>query len=414
MRTLIKNVNIFDGHNSELRRNASIVIDDNIVYEICKGEVSEDCFDMVIDGAGRTAMPGMVESHVHLGFLFGGASSVSTIDFDTAVSAAVARKLLYNGFTTVRDASGIVQGLKKAFDLNVLEGPRIYPSNSCLTQTCGHGDMYDHTIRELQYRVPTFSVLVDGVDEVRRGVREQFYKGASQIKIMAGGGCSSEHDPIQTLQFSFDEMKAAVDAAKDYGTYVMAHLYTPEAMMRAGKAGVKSFEHAHMMDEEAARMIVSNGIFVAPMPQFNKPRNEKNVVFDKKKAAKAELVRARENTATELINKYNIPILFGSDLMIFKPDYELPEGGDLSIYKKRFGSFKALLSTTGYANDIIKLTTYQNPYSDGKIGVLCEGSYADILLVDGNPVEDVDILTDESNIRFIMKDGRVYKNTLTV
>ena len=339
---------------------------------------------------------------------------MSTIDFDTAVSAAVAKKLLLKGFTTVRDASGIVQGLKKAFDLNVLEGPRIYPSNSCMSQTCGHGDMYDHYIREIQYKVPTFSVLVDGVDEMLRGVREQFYKGASQIKIMAGGGCSSEHDPIQTLQFTFEEMKAAVDAAKDYGTYVMAHLYTPEAMMRAGKAGVRSFEHAHMMDEEAARMIVSNGIFVAPMPQFNKPRNEKNVVFDKKKSAKAALVRASEGTATELINKYNIPILFGSDLMIFKPDYELPEGEDLSVYKNRFGSFRTLLAATGYANDIIKLTTYQNPYPDGKIGVLCEGSYADILLVDGNPIDDVELLADENNIRLIMKDGRIYKDTLTV
>lgn len=404
MKKLIKNVNVFDGKNSVLQMAKNIIIEENIVKEITSGEVSEEQFEEIIDGKNLVAMPGMVDAHVHLGYTF---MADSFIDYDLAISAAVSEKVLMKGFTTVRDAGGIVQGLKKAFDQEVLAGPRIFPSNSCITQTCGHGDMYDHSVRELQYKIPTFSVLADGVPEVIRGVREQFYKGASQIKIMAGGGCSSKHDPLQTIQFSYDEMKAAVDTAADYGTYVMAHLYTPDCMMRAAKAGIKSFEHAHMMDEESAKMIQSEGIFVAPMPQFSKPHKP-----DRPMSKKGQLVRESEPNATELINKYDLKILFGTDLMINAADYEPAESIDLTYYKKRFGSFKTLISATGNANEVFKLSTYQNPYPDGKLGVLEEGSYADILLVEGNPIEDVAVLSDTDNIKLIMKDAKIYKNTL--
>lgn len=268
MKTLIKRVRVFDGTASQLAGERQIVIQDNLVREITASQVSEEGFDQVIDGEGKTAMPGLVDAHVHLGCFF---PSTNQLDYAIAGSAAVAKKLLYQGITTVRDAGGVVQGLKRAFDERLLEGPRIFPSNSCITQTCGHGDDdLAHARRDIQFRTPSFSVLADGVDEMIRAVREQFYKGASQIKIMAGGGCSSEHDPIPTVQYSLGEMRAAVEAARDYGTYVMAHLYTAPSMMRAAKAGVKSFEHAHMMDEEAARAIQEKGIFVAPMPQFNK------------------------------------------------------------------------------------------------------------------------------------------------
>lgn len=404
MKKLIKNVNVFDGKNSTLQTAKNIIIEENIVKEITSDKVSEEHFEEIIDGKNLTAMPGMVDAHVHLGYTF---MADSFIDYDLAISAAVSEKVLMKGFTTVRDAGGIVQGLKKAFDQEVLAGPRIFPSNSCITQTCGHGDMYDHSIRELQYKIPTFSVLADGIPEVIRGVREQFYKGASQIKIMAGGGCSSKHDPLQTIQFSFDEMKAAVDTAADYGTYVMAHLYTPDCMMRAAKAGIKSFEHAHLMDEESAKMIQSEGIFVAPMPQFSKPHKPGRPM-----SKKGQMVRESEPNATELINKYDLKILFGTDLMINAPDYEPAESVDLTYYKKRFGSFKTLVSATGNANEVFKLSTYQNPYPDGKLGILEEGSYADILLVEGNPIEDVEVLSDTDNIKLIMKDAKVYKNTL--
>ena len=351
-------------------------------------------------------MPGMVDAHVHLGAFF---PATSELDFAVVSSAAIAQKILMQGFTTVRDAGGVVQGLKKAFDQNLMPGPRIFPSNSFISQTCGHGDDdLAHSRRDVQYQMLTSSVLADGVDQVMRAVREQFYKGASQIKIMAGGGCSSQHDPIPTLQFTEAEMRAAVEVAGDYGTYVMAHLYTAPAMMRAAKAGVRSFEHAHMMDEEAARAIQAQGIFVAPMPQFNKTIKGVPARISKK----GELVRSREATATELINRFHLKILFGTDLMIHDPAMMPQESVDLTYYEKRFGSMEGLRAATGNYYEISKLTTYQNPYPDGKVGVLEEGSYADVLLVDGDPTQSLSLLSDTDHIRLIMKDGIVYKNTL--
>lgn len=400
---LIKNVDIFDGKNDVLKRKHHIVIENNLVKEITQGDICENSFEEVIDGTGYTAMPGMVDAHVHLGFMFTNPS----IDYDIAFSTFAAHEMLLNGFTTVRDAGGIVQGLKKIFDQGILPGPRIFPSNSCLTQTCGHGDMVDHSLREIQYKVPTFSVLTDGVDEVIRGAREQFYKGASQIKIMAGGGCSSKHDPLMTVQFTYNEMKAAVDVAKDYGTYVMAHLYSPEAMFRAGKAGVKSFEHAHLMNEEAAKMIASEGIFVSPMPDFSKP-----LLPGFEPSPKTIPVRENTPVMAELIDKYKIKFLFGTDFMIMATESRPTESDDLRYYKKKFGTFKTLLSATGNCYDLFKLSTYQNPYSEGKIGVLEEGSFADILLIDGNPLDDIEILSDRNNIKLIMKDAKIYKNTI--
>lgn len=406
MRKLIKNVDVFDGVNGQLQRGRSIVIEGNLVREIIQGEIGEVGFETVLDGGGRVAMPGMIDAHVHFGTVF---PPTDQLDYAIAVSASVAKQVLHQGFTTVRDAGGVVQGLKTAFDQNLLEGPRIYPSNSCISQTCGHGDGdWAHIRRDIQYQIQTFSVLADGVGEVVRAVREQFYKGASQIKLMAGGGCSSDHDPILTVQFREEEMRAAVETARDFGTYVMAHMYTPQSMMRAARAGIKSFEHAHMMDDEAARAIQDKGIFVVPAPQFNKTYDK--TLFTP--SAKGQIIREREATATELINRYQLKILFGTDLMIVNPEMP-PQGSvDLTYYEKRFGTLNALRAATGNFQEVVKLTTYQNPYAEGKIGVLEPGAYADILVVDGDPTQDLSVLSNTDNLRVIMKDAILYKNTL--
>ena len=372
MRKLIKDVNIFDGRSENLRENCKIVIENNLVKEIVQTDISEESFDEIIDGKKMTAMPGMIDAHVHLGHFFSDTySPEEDMDYGIGVSAAVAKEMLMAGFTTVRDAGGVVMGLKKCFDKNILAGPRIFPSNSAISQTCGHGDSLGHIRRDIQYQIPTFSVLADGNDEVRRAVREQLYKGASQIKIMAGGGCTSKHDPLLTQQFSLDEMKTAVECAKDYGTYVMAHLYTPASIMRAVKAGVKSFEHAHMMDEECAKALASEELFVAPMPQLGKmfPEGTENI------NPKVALVIKHEYNATDLINKYDLKIVFGTDLMLFDTDfkpegYKIPGNQDLSFYKERFGSYKGLLAATGNCNDLFALSTYLNPYQEGELGVL--------------------------------------------
>jgi imidazolonepropionase-like amidohydrolase len=423
---LIKNVDVFDGKHSELKKNVKIVIEDNLVKEITSDEINESSFAEVIDGKGKVAIPGLTDAHVHLSHNTSEDIDTVRVDEMAVRSTKVAKDMLLRGFTTVRDAGGITYGLKKNIDNGFLDGPRIFPSNAYISQTCGHGDTRGsraaQRLPDGNYTSPSiqngFSAIADGVPEVLRAVREQLFLGASQIKLMAAGGISSKYDPLQTIQFTFEEMKAAVDAASDYGTYVMTHLYTPEAMQRAVKAGVKSLEHTTLMDDETGRIIADNDVWVMPGPQAGRPQSEfqkEGVELTPQQKAlfkKAELVRKGNDICTEVINKYNLKIVFGTDSFGDPEFFSKRQLEDFSYFKKRFGSFKGLVAATGNANELFKLSTYQNPYPDGKIGVLETGAYADILIVEGNPVEDLEILADVNNIKVIIKDAKVYKNEL--
>ncbi|MDI4647008.1 metal-dependent hydrolase family protein [Cohnella hashimotonis] len=418
MNTLIKNANVFDGKNAALQENVHIVIEDNLVKEIVRGAVTEENFEAVYDASHHTVIPGLTDAHVHLSITGNSLSDGRRVDEKAVRSVRFAKEMLLRGFTTVRDAGGITFGLKKNIDNGFLDGPRILPSNAMISQTSGHGDIRaNHAEVRIADSIyasadlnSKLSVLADGVDEVIRAVREQLFLGASQIKLMAGGGFSSAYDPIWTVQFSFEEIKAAVDAAADYGTYVMAHLYTPPSMQRAARAGVKCFEHATLLDEETARIVADQGIWITPGPQLG--RHYPTTGLPKSTVKLIEDFRDGEKRATELIDKYNLPILYGTDA--FGDIHRAAEIqlDDFRLFKSRFGSFRGIVAATGNIHELIQLSTYQNPYPEGKIGVLEEGSFADLLVVNGNPVEDLDILAEQSNIRFIMKDAVVYKNTL--
>lgn len=418
MSILIKNADVFDGKNEKIKKHVNIVIEKNLIKEIIGGTVSEENFELVLDAQGKTVIPGLIDAHVHLGI--NGNSLFDTLRADEKAVRSVrfAKDMLLRGFTTVRDAGSLVYGLKKNIDNGYLDGPRIFPSHGFISQTSGHGDsrtsraegrITDGIYASANLNVDS-STLSDGVTEVLRAVRENLFLGASQIKIMAGGGIASDYDPIQTVQFTYEEMKAAVDAAADYGTYVMAHLYTSKAMQRAAKAGVKSFEHATLLDEETARIVAANGIWIMPGPQFGRIHGGKGISSAKEK--KADFVRQGEVIATDLINKYNLPIIFGTDSFGDPDRIDEFQLDDFRFFKKRFGSYKGIAAATGNFNEIVKLTTYQDPYPEGKIGLLEKGSFADLLIVDGNPVEDLDILADRNNIRLILKNAVVYKNTL--
>lgn len=319
MRTVIKNVSVFDGRSPSVKKNQNIVIEDNLVTDIFEGAFSEEGFDKVIEGNGSYAIPGLTDAHVHLGKVH---IDDANPRYDAIIGSVVAGKLLDHGITTVRDAGSVTDGLKRAIDEGVIKGPRIYPSMNYLSQTCGHGDSdIAHSNRDIQYRNPRGAVLCDGIAEVRRAVREQFYLGASQIKIMAGGGMASTCDPVETLQFSPEEMKAVVETTADYGSYVLAHLYTPECMKRAVRAGVKSLEHGHWLDEEAAKMIKDTDTFLNPCPQFTLEEikwnhmgefSDQAVFLKKKKKPGGDRIKSHMGETTELINKYDLKILFGN------------------------------------------------------------------------------------------------------
>ena len=415
---LIKNANVFDGKHFDLNTKVNIIIEQNLVKEIVSGMIPDGHFETVYDAENNTVIPGLTDAHVHLSHTGDKLSDGWRIDEKAVRSVRFARDMLLRGFTTVRDAGGITFGLKKNIDNGYLDGPRILPSNAYISQTCGHGDLRaNHAEERITDGIYSSSeinskatVIADGISEVTRAARQQLFLGASQIKIMAGGGFSSAYDPIQTIQFSLEEMKAIVGAASDYGTYVMAHLYTTQSMQRAAKAGVKCFEHATLLDEETAKIVADKGIWITPGPQVNREYNTDGLPEADKKLV--DHFRRSEGVATEMIQKYNLPILYGTDSFGSPDRAAKMQLDDFRFYKKRFGSFRGITAATGNVNEIIKLSTYQNPYPEGKIGVLEAGAFADLLIVKGNPVEDLDILTDSNNILFIMKNAVVYKNIL--
>ncbi len=433
MKTVFTHGSLFDGKSEHLKEGVNVVITDNKVTDIFTGDFSAEGFDQVIDITGKTIMPGLIDSHVHVSQSAPiPVLAVMRNDEFAIRSARYAEEMLMRGFTTIRDAGGETVGLKTCIDNGMVKGPRIYPSNAMISQTCGHADVRCYYSDEVWHGVHTaplmrtgMFVTCDGVPEVLKTVRQQLFLGASQIKIMASGGMASYFDPLYTTQFTLEEMKAAVQAAADYGTYVMAHIYTPAAMHRAAEAGVMSFEHATLMDEDNAKEIQDKGIWVCVCPQFggngglpvHHSKGRPTLLGSTPNKAKPtlEMMKKGLEHEAELINKYHLKFLFGTDVIREECAQDEPADrqlADLHRFNYYFGSYESLKAITGNFNEVVKMTTYQNPYPDGKIGLLEKDSYADLLVVEGNPLENVEILCDVNNMKLIMKDGTIYKNTL--
>jgi len=375
----------------------------------------------VIDGEGRTVMPGIIGGHEHVGLPVP-PGELARPDYDwqylAAASAAGAKFYLDHGWTTLREAGGPSEGLRRAIDKGLIPGPRIYTAMQYISQTSGHGDMRSGYAAPHPNELPVqpwhnqeYFRLADGVPEVRRAVRESLRRGAVHIKVMAGGGISSQYDPLHTKQFSLEEMKAAVAAASDWGTYVMVHAYTDETVRRAIKAGVKVIEHGQMITEETAKLMAEKGIWLSIQIAFlgEEPTPEQIALFGEVTAAKFRLVRQGVATAIGYASKYGVKIAFGTDL--FGP--RLPEITKEFTYRQDyFSNVEILRQATSINGKLLKLTGPLNPYPDGPLGVIERGAYADILLINGNPVEQLELLTDPANIDLIMKDGELYKNNI--
>jgi imidazolonepropionase-like amidohydrolase len=338
-----------------------------------------------------------------------------------ALSAKEAEKMLMRGWTTARDMGGPTQGLAQAIDEGRIIGPRIYTSAMFISQTSGHGDFRS-------YNEPhpnmggggnawgqSYSLIADGPAEVKRAVRESLRRGATQIKVMAGGGISSEYDPVDTHQYSLEELRAAVEAADEWNTYVAVHAYTDQAARKALEAGVKVIEHGHMMSEDTLRLLKEKGAFLSPQ-SFAYVRvffagNERATQTQPRPNQGMQIVRGVDNLM-RLAKKLDIPVAFGTDAIGYPRAFDAAVR-EFSGRLKWFTSLEILKQATSINARLLELTGPRNPYPDGPLGVIEPGAYADLLIVDGNPLEDVRILEDyESNIRVIMKDGVVYKNTL--
>jgi imidazolonepropionase-like amidohydrolase len=339
----------------------------------------------------------------------------SDIGYSTLLAGVEATATLMRGFTTVRDMGGPTFSLKRAIDEGLLPGPRIYPSGAVITVTSGHGDFRQlsdlpRTIGGTLTRIEQLggSIIADSPDEVRMRVREQLMQGASQIKLTAGGGVASPFSPLDVSTFTEAELRAAVDAAENWGTYVCTHAYTPIAIQRSIAAGVKCIEHAHLMDEATARLMAEKGIWLSTQPFLDLSGAS---ALGPAEQAKMGQVVAGTDAVYALAKKYKIKTAFGTDVLFSKALAER-QGATLAALIRWYTPAEVLIMATSTNAELLGLSGLRNPYP-GKLGVVEEGALADLLLVEGNPLENLDLVADpDRSFLVIMKDGTVYKNTL--
>ena len=430
-------MNVFDGKNNKLTQGMNVLVVDNLIEEISKGEIEVVEGATVIEGGGRTLMPGMIDGHVH--YMINAHFNTVESDMDlTDLSyraSLVAERALMDGFTSARDMGGPAFGLQRNIDNGIIIGPRIYPSGTFISQTSGHGDFRDRSDAGFntetahdQSNFARFGIgtVADGVPEVLKATRTNLRNGASQIKIMAGGGGSSRFDPIDTTQYSKDEVCAIVEATKDWGTYVSAHVFNDRAMSRLMECGVMSFDHAFFMSQETMKKIAQKGIYVVPQMWGISPDLAKNPLMPKDKLPMIEVLQEKYGDFGKNLVKNNVKVVFASDYVGVFPDAERARRYELWWRTQAFGSnFEVLKQLTSTAGELLALSGPRNPYPEGKLGVIEEGAYADILIVDGNPLEDIAVIGGNDKwfdadpewkpietINLIMKDGKIYKNTI--
>jgi len=418
--TVINNVRIFDGKGSALSAPSNVLVRGNVIERISSQPIAADAgaAATVIDGGGRTLMPGLIDMHWHTMMVRPTPAVLLTADvgYLNALAAAEATATLMRGFTTVRDMGGPAFGIKRAIDEGVIAGPRIYPSGALITVTSGHGDFRQafelpRTLGSPQSRGERLgaAMIADSPDEVRVRVREQLMQGASQIKLTAGGGVASPHSPLDASTFTEAELRAAVEAAGNWGTYVAVHAYTSESIRRSIAAGVKCIEHGHLMDEATAKLIADSGVWLS-LQAF--PEEMGNAFppgsFER---AKFRQVHAGQDKAYTLAKKYRIKTTFGTDVL-FSPALAQRQGALLAQLTRWYTPAEALAMATGTNAELLALSGERNPYP-GRLGVVEQGALADLLVVDGDPTADISLVTDPAkNFVVIMKDGRIHKNTL--
>ncbi len=362
-------------------------------------------------------MPGLIDAHWHAMLIRGSpAQGISgDVGYNNIAAADEATDTLMRGFTTVRDVGGPSFGLKQAIDEGITAGPRIYPSGAFITVTSGHGDF--RQLSELPRTIGGYlsrmeqvggAMVADSPDEVRVRVREQLMQGASQIKLTAGGGVSSPFSPVDVSTFTLEELRAAVEAADNWGTYVTAHAFTSRAIRTSIEAGVKVIEHGFLMDEPTAQLIAEKGIWLSlqPLPEMMRLGFPEGSVQRKG----ADQVFPGIGRTYELAKKYNIKTAWGTDVL-FSQALARQQGAILASLSQWYTPAEALAMATGTNAELLALSGERNPYP-GKLGVVEQGALADLLLVDGNPLENLDLVADPDNFVVIMKGGKIYKNTL--
>ena len=406
---IFRNGKLFDGLWAETRDGLEVLVENDRIKEVSDRPISATTA-RVVDLGGRTLMPGLIDAHFHAVAADPNIGRVE--DMPASLIAQYSRGFLEasvgRGFTTIRDAGGADYGLARAIETGLIAGPRLFYSGRALSQTGGHGDFrsYEqgHGLCSCGLGARVFSRIVDGVPEVRRAARDELRKGASQIKIMASGGVASPSDPTWVLQFSEEEIRAIVWEARSWRTYVMAHAYTPEAIRRCVEYGVRSIEHGNLIDAETAAYVAEQGAFVVPtLCTYDAlSKHGPALGFPKVSLDKLDSVRGAGLEALELLRGAGVKMGFGTDLL-----------GDMHQHQLSEFTIRAQVLP---AADVLRQATSINAElldRSGELGVVAPGALADLIVVDGDPVADIGLLSGQGEaVLMVMKGGAVYKDML--
>ena len=403
---LLKNFALLDVNAGILKTGFQVLVKDKIIARLERGSIDSKSA-RVFDLGGRTLMPGLIDCHVHIHRTVLPPAAIMLPSLIHAHAGVTLRNMLMRGFTTVRDAAGADLGHKQAVEQGLFTGPRLFVSGRAISQTGGHGD--PRSPAELTepcactHLVAGVGRVADGVPEVRKAVRDEIRLGADQIKVMAGGGVGSMADPIDQLQYSMEELEAVVDEATRSNKYVLAHVYMAAGIRRCIEAGVRTIEHGNFLDEQTAKMMVEAGTYLSPnlliykiLYTQGKQLNYPQISIDKAKEVLD--VGAR---ALEIAKRAGVKMAYSTDLSKC-PEYQSDE---FLIRAEILKPAEIIHSATMIGAEVVRMP--------GKIGVIAEGAYADMLAVDGNPLEDIALLTEQGkHMPLILKEGTVYKDEL--
>ena len=405
---ILENCTLLDPADAEPVDGAHVLIEGERIKEIARKRIRAGRVQR-IDVGGRTLIPGLIDAHVHVTAT---SLDLGAIDKESAtLTGAKARQImegmLRRGFTSVRDAGGADWGLAKAVEIGLIQGPRLFYSGRALSQTGGHGDF-----RPLTYEGDTcvccaganFSVIADGVPAVQKASREELRRGATQIKIMASGGVASPTDPIWNQQYSEEEIRAIVWEAASWRTYVMAHAYTPEAISRAVRNGVRSIEHGNLIDGDTARLMAGRGAFLVPTLATYEALYRDGAKFGFPAVSLAKLGDVREAglQALEIARAAGVKMGYGTDLLGACHEHQSEE---FTIRAQVLPAIEVLRSATTVNAELLNRS--------GELGTIRPGALADLLVVNGNPLRNLKLLQGQGrHLKLIMKDGQIYKNEL--